>query len=214
MITLKGGGGGLPPPSDLQNLFRFVLAFFLLRISAYIDKLGKKEWNHHYKFCSTSEVCEPQIEFFWQKWSCTTIRFPGQLRNFVDWIHFMSIQFRRFGSCTTDSSFDFISQHSNLHWRHSNLNLCRSNSQKMQQVRKTVIQFRCCPDRWRIWMLSTRIWIWMMYTLNFLTEVQIWMTEIQIWTTNFMAQIYFTNLNDSFIKWNDKSAKLTGKNLY
>ena len=37
------------------------------------------------------------------------------------------------------------------------------------------------------------------------------MTEIQIWTTNFMAQIYFANLNDSFIKWNDKSAKLTGK---
>ena len=26
-----------------------------------------------------------------------------------------------------------------------------------------------------------------------------------------MAQIYFANLNDSFIKWNDKSAKLTGK---
>ena len=47
--------------------------------------------------------------------------------------------------------------------------------------------------------------------LNFLTEVRIWMTEIQIWTTNFMAQIYFANLNDSFMKWNDKSAKLTGK---
>ena len=26
-----------------------------------------------------------------------------------------------------------------------------------------------------------------------------------------MAQIYFANLNDSFIKWNDKSAKLTWK---
>ena len=36
------------------------------------------------------------------------IGFPGQFRNFVDQIHFMSIQFRRFGSCTTDSSFDFI----------------------------------------------------------------------------------------------------------
>ena len=36
------------------------------------------------------------------------IGFPGQFRNFVDQIHFMSVQFRRFGSCTTDSSFDFI----------------------------------------------------------------------------------------------------------
>ena len=35
---------------------------------------------------------------------------------------------------------------------------------------------------------------------NFLTEVRIWMTEIQIWTTDFMAQIYFANLNVSFIK--------------
>ena len=26
-----------------------------------------------------------------------------------------------------------------------------------------------------------------------------------------MAQIYFANLNDSFMKWNDKNAKLTGK---
>ena len=46
-----------------------------------------------------------------------------------------------------------------------------------------------------------------------MTEVRIWMTEIQIWTTNFMAPIYFANLNDSFesfLKWNDKSAKLTG----
>ena len=36
------------------------------------------------------------------------IGFPGQFRNFVDQIHFMSIQFRRFGSCTTQLSFDFI----------------------------------------------------------------------------------------------------------
>ena len=36
------------------------------------------------------------------------INFPGQFRNFVDQIHFTIIQFRRFGSCTTDSSFDFI----------------------------------------------------------------------------------------------------------
>ena len=36
------------------------------------------------------------------------IGFPGQVRNFVDQIHFMSIQFRRFGSCITDSSFNFI----------------------------------------------------------------------------------------------------------
>ena len=34
----------------------------------------------------------------------------------------------------------------------------------------------------------------------FLTEARIWMTKIQIWTTDFMAQIYFANLNDSFIK--------------
>ena len=39
-----------------------------------------------------------------------SIGFPGQFRNFVDQIHFMSIQFRRFGSCTTDLSFDFIFQ--------------------------------------------------------------------------------------------------------
>ena len=38
----------------------------------------------------------------------SNIGFPGQFRNFVDQIHFMSIQFRRFGSCTTDSSYDFI----------------------------------------------------------------------------------------------------------
>ena len=36
------------------------------------------------------------------------IGFPGQFCNFVDQIHFMSIQFRRFWSCTTDLSFDFI----------------------------------------------------------------------------------------------------------
>ena len=30
-------------------------------------------------------------------------------------------------------------------------------------------------------------------------------------SANFMAQIYFANLNDSLIKLNDKSAKLTGK---
>ena len=38
------------------------------------------------------------------------IGFPGQFRNFVDQINFMSIQFRRFGSCTTDLSFHFIFQ--------------------------------------------------------------------------------------------------------
>ena len=38
------------------------------------------------------------------------IGFPGQFRNFVDQIHFMSIQFRRFGSCITHLSFDFIFQ--------------------------------------------------------------------------------------------------------
>ena len=42
----------------------------------------------------------------------------------------------------------------------------------------------------------------MMWTLNFLTEVQIWMTEIQI-----ISQIWMTPSS----KWNDKSAKLTGK---
>ena len=40
----------------------------------------------------------------------SNIGFPGQFRNFVDQIHFMSIQFRRFGSCPTDLSFDFIFQ--------------------------------------------------------------------------------------------------------
>ena len=40
--------------------------------------------------------------------AAATIGFPGQFRNYVDQIHFMSIQFRRFGSCTTDLSFDFI----------------------------------------------------------------------------------------------------------
>ena len=28
---------------------------------------------------------------------------------------------------------------------------------------------------------------------------------------NVTARVYFANFNDSFIKWNDKSAKLTGK---
>ena len=42
--------------------------------------------------------------------SMFNIGFPGQFRNFVDQIHFMSIQFRRFGSCPTDLSFDFIFQ--------------------------------------------------------------------------------------------------------
>ena len=47
------------------------------------------------------ELCKIKIREY-------SIGFPGQFRNFVDQIHFMSIQFRRFGSCTTDLSFDFI----------------------------------------------------------------------------------------------------------
>ena len=47
------------------------------------------------------------ISFFFFRLG-VNIGFPGQFRNFVDQINFMSIQFRRFGSCTTDSSFDFI----------------------------------------------------------------------------------------------------------
>ena len=104
-----------------------------------------------------------------------------------------------------------FSQHLNLHWRHSNLNFCCSNPRKMQQVRKTVIQFKRCPDRWRIWMLSTRILIWMMQTLNFLTEVRIWMTEIQICTIQILWPRFISaNLNDSFIKWNDKPILIHG----
>ena len=51
-------------------------------------------------------ICKHYYDNMFQQKSI--IGFPGQFRNFVDQIHFMSIQFRRLGSCTMDSSFDFI----------------------------------------------------------------------------------------------------------
>ena len=85
------------------------------------------------------------------------IGFPGQFRNFVDQFHFMSIQFRRFGSCTTDSSFDLI-------FPAFEFALTPFKSKFVSfKFPKTAAssQFRRCPDRWRIWMLSTRILIWL-----------------------------------------------------
>ena len=186
---------------------------FSTTVNARTNEQNNAQGNKHNGTCIRlhipADTCEHYIMFGWAKLSIKYYRFSRLVLStkFISW----AFNLKDLGHAQPIRHSILFSQHSILHWRHSNLNLCRSNSRKLQQVRKTVIQFRRCPDRWRIWMLSSPILIWMMWTLNFLTEVRIWMTEIQIWTTNFMAQIYFANFNDSFIKWNDKFAKLTGK---
>ena len=82
-FLLRRGGGGGTPSQGRRSIFR-------------MGGGGAKV-----------RKCAPQN---WKLCSMFSIGFPGQFRNFVDQIHFMSIQFRRFGSCTIDLSFDFIFQ--------------------------------------------------------------------------------------------------------
>ena len=88
--------------------------------------------------------------YFPQYVDAITIGFPGQFRNFVDQIHVMSIQFRGFGSCTTDSSFDFIFPAFEFASTPIKSKFVSFKFAKRQQVRKTVIQVGRCPDQWRI----------------------------------------------------------------
>ena len=90
----------------------FIKAYCLLmKLARYLALKLSMESAHY---------CQPFPNKFSEKkaiiiYMCYTaandnIGFPGKFRNFVDQIHFMSIQFRRFGSCTTDLSFDLIFQ--------------------------------------------------------------------------------------------------------
>ena len=70
-----------------------------------------------------------------------SIGFPGQFVILSTKFILRSFNLEDLGHAQPIRHSISFSQHSNLHWRQSNLNLCRSNLQKMQQVCTTVIQF-------------------------------------------------------------------------
>ena len=61
----------------------------IIQFSKIIVKTNKHVFLIWYQYNSVENTISGEISY--------NIGFPGQFRNFVDQIHFMSIQFRRFG---------------------------------------------------------------------------------------------------------------------